>query len=68
MIKYYRKKDVQPMVPYDEGIDMIGVSISDADIANGSPKVGDMIAINPYDDTDRWLVAEKWFTENYDVA
>ena len=41
------------------------VSISQADKDNGSPKVGDMIARNPKNHHDQWLVAEKYFKENF---
>ena len=64
----YRKKQTQLLRPYIDGEDMSGVSISDADKANGSPKKGDMIAINRNDETDKWLVAEKFFKENYEEA
>ena len=33
------------------------VSISEADLNNGSPKIGDMIARNPKNHNDKWLVA-----------
>lgn len=66
MIKNYRKKQVQPMFPWYEGCNMTGVSVSDADKANGSPKLGDMIAINPNNLKDKWLVAEKFFNDNYE--
>lgn len=52
------------MRPYVPGEDLTGVSISDADKANGSPKVGDMIARNPKNHEDKWLVSEKYFSEN----
>ena len=68
MIKNYRKKGVQPMIPWNEHIPMDGVSISDADTANGSPQQGDMIAMNINDSEDRWLVAEKFFIDNYEEA
>lgn len=42
------------------------VSISDADSKNGSPKIGDMIARNPENHFDQWLVAEKYFKENFE--
>ena len=45
---------------------MVGVSVSDADRVAGSPKQGDMIAVNPNDQTDRWLVAHQWFLDNYE--
>jgi hypothetical protein len=42
------------------------VSISDVDKANGSPKIGDMIARNPKNHNDQWLVAEKYFKDNFE--
>jgi hypothetical protein len=42
------------------------VSISDADKANGSPKIGDMIARNPKSHKDQWLVAEQYFKDNFE--
>lgn len=41
------------------------VSISDFDLSNGSPKLGDKIARNPKDKTDQWLVAEQYFKDNF---
>lgn len=42
------------------------VSISDADLNNGSPKIGDMIARNPKNHNDQWLVAEQYFKDNFE--
>jgi hypothetical protein len=42
------------------------VSVSDADKANGSPKIGDMIARNPKNHNDQWLVAEQYFNDNFE--
>ena len=42
------------------------ISISDADKNNGSPKIGDMIARNPKDYSDQWLVAEQYFKDNFE--
>ena len=63
--KYYRKKELQPLFPWTPDLPMGLVSISEADKANGSPKKGDMIAYNPKEYTDFWLVAEKFFIDNY---
>ncbi len=63
---FYRKKQLQEMTPWVDGLPMDLVSISEADKKNGSPKKGDMIAFNPKDATDMWLVAEKFFKENYE--
>ena len=62
----YRKKDLQPMIPWEPDQPMILVSISEADKANGSPKPGDMIAVNPNNATDMWLVAKEYFEEHYE--
>lgn len=64
--KQYRRKGYSEMTPWDHSTDMFGVSISDADLGNGSPKKGDMIARNLKDHSDRWLVAEKYFLENFE--
>lgn len=45
--------------------DGVVVSISDADKRNGSPKPGDMIARNPEDHIDKWLVSAKYFEKNF---
>ena len=42
------------------------VSISDADKTSGSPKIGDMIARNPKNHLDQWLVAHKYFIDNFE--
>lgn len=41
------------------------VSISQTDLENGSPKIGDMIARNPKNHNDQWLVAEQYFKDNF---
>jgi hypothetical protein len=43
------------------------VSISDVDKQNGSPKIGDMIARNPKNHNDQWLVAEQYFKDNFET-
>ena len=47
---------------------MDGISISDADAKAGSPKDGDMIARNPEDHDDQWLVAAQYFADNFEAA
>jgi hypothetical protein len=62
--KKYKRKGFTEMRPYIEGEELSGVSISDADKRNGSPKPGDMIARNPKNHSDRWLVAQAYFEEH----
>ena len=50
-----------PQIVIGNGI----VSISQADRDSGSPKVGDMIARNPKNHNDLWLVAKDYFQDNF---
>jgi len=42
------------------------VSISDEDIKNGSPKEGDMIARDPQNHNDQWLVSAEYFNGSFE--
>ena len=67
--KQYRKKQLAEMRPYIVGEVLSDfVSISQADKDNGSPKEGDMIARNPENHLDQWLVAKDFFEQNYTLA
>jgi hypothetical protein len=66
--KKYRRKQISELRPYEAGEDLAGVSVSDADKKAGSPKLGDMIARNPSNHADRWLVAKKYFDENLELV
>ena len=46
--------------------DGVEISISEQDRKNGSPKIGDMIARNPKNRKDMWLVAEQYFLDNFE--
>lgn len=65
-MQIYRKKGVQPMVPWVEGMDLTGVSIGPDDVANGSPQTGDMIAHDPDNLADKWLINAKFHTDKYE--
>jgi hypothetical protein len=66
--KEYKRKGLSEMRPYVEGEELSRVSISAADRDNGSPKIGDMIARNPINHDDQWLVAKKYFEDNLELA
>jgi hypothetical protein len=67
--KKYKRKGLSEMRPYISGeILPETVSISDADLKNGSPKEGDMIAKNPLNENNQWLVAKKHFEDNLELA
>lgn len=63
--KAYRRRGGTELRAYRKGEDLSGVSISSADRKAGSPKPGDMVARNPEDHTDQWLVAHDFFKDNY---
>lgn len=54
------------MLPWDERMGLNGVLISPYDLKHGSPKEGDMIALNASDFDDRWLVAKDFFEQAYE--
>jgi hypothetical protein len=62
----YRRSQIAELAEWCPGADLRGVSISDVDRAAGSPKVGDMIARNPANHEDRWLVAAEYFAANFE--
>lgn len=63
---FYKKKALQELIPWIPSLPMELVSVSEADKNNGSPKEGDMIAINPKDPDDMWLVAGQFCKDNYE--
>jgi hypothetical protein len=64
----YRRTQIAEMKPWSEGDDMSEVSISRSDKENGSPRTGDMIARNPANHADRWLVSAAYFAANFEPA
>jgi len=42
------------------------VSLSEEDKKNGSPKKGDMVARNPKNHNDQWLVSKEYFEDNFE--
>jgi hypothetical protein len=64
----YRRTQLSEMRPYEADEDLTGVSISEVDKNAGCPKLGDMIARNPNNHDDRWLVAEAYFNHNFEPA
>ena len=62
----YRRTQIAEMAAWEETFDMSDVSISTVDVDNGSPKTGDMIARNPSNHADKWLVAAAYFAVNFE--
>lgn len=65
--KQYRRVEIAELRPFQLGESLLEkVSISQVDRDNGSPKIGDMIARNPLNYDEQWLVAEKYFKRNFE--
>jgi hypothetical protein len=62
----YHRKQIAELRPYEPGEDVSAVSISPEDAKAGSPKPGDMIARNPANHADQWLVAATYFAANFE--
>jgi len=62
----WKRKGIVHARPYSPGEDMTGISVSAPDKEAGSPKVGDMIARNPDNHEDQWLIAAAFFAKNYE--
>jgi hypothetical protein len=64
--KQYQRKQITELRPFVPGEVLNGVSVSQADRDNGSPKQGDMVARNPSNHADQWLVAAEYFSKNFE--
>ena len=64
--RQYRRKQIAELRPYQPGETLDGVSVSIEDRKAGSPKQGDMIARNPKNHADRWLVSAEYFEDNFE--
>lgn len=67
--KRYRRSRIAELRPWVPGVDFTdlgNISISAEDTKAGSPRAGDMIARNPKNHADQWLVAAKYFADNFE--
>ena len=64
--KQFRRSQIAELADWHPAFDIEGVSVSDADKKQGSPKYGDKIARNPANHADRWLVAADYFSVNFE--
>jgi hypothetical protein len=64
----YRRKQIAELRPYVLGESVDSISVSPEDTKAGSPKAGDMIARNPKNHADQWLVAAQYFADNFEPA
>ncbi len=67
--KKYIRKQIAELRHYQEGEQLSErVSVSQADKEAGSPKIGDMIARNPKNHEDQWLISKQYFEDNFEPA
>ncbi len=66
--KQYRRKQIAELRAWEPEEDLASVSLSKEDESAGSPKAGDMIARNPKNHADQWLVAAQYFNDNFEAV
>ena len=75
--KQYRRKQIAELRPVTETeltfnkeklVKGWFVSVSQEDEKAGSPKEGDMVARNPKNHKDQWLVAKQYFNDNFETV
>lgn len=64
--KKYRRTQIAEMAEWTPNFNMEYVSVAACDKDAGSPKLGDMIARNPANHADEWLVAKDYFDVNFE--
>lgn len=65
--KQYRRTQIAEMTPWEPDLDLPQrISVSEPDRLAGSPKLGDMVARNPKNHDDLWLVAAQYFADNFE--
>lgn len=66
MFQQYQKiQKPAELRPYVPGEAMDGISVTELQLAEGSPKEGDMIARDPSNPNDQWLVTKSYFEQNF---
>ena len=64
--KYERKSIPAEMRPYKLGEDLTDVSVGADDREKGSPQEGDMVARDPDNHADQWLVNKRYFVAKFE--
>ena len=65
--QYQRKSVPAEMRPYRPGEDLSGVSVGPDDRDKGSPQEGDMVARDPDNHADKWLVNSRYFEAKFET-
>ena len=62
--KKYRKSTVTEMIPWSADVSMDAITVGVEDRAD-HPRLGDMVARDPANPSDMWLVVKEFFEANY---
>jgi len=64
---YQRKGSIEAVDAFEfiRANPSVKISIADEDTKNGSPKTGDMVARNPDNHADMWLINSDYFSKHY---
>ncbi len=68
VFRQYRRKRIFELSMWEQDSPLEGVSVSAEAVAVGSPKSGDMIARDPSNHADMWLITAEDFVSNYEPA
>lgn len=68
MFAKYKRKGLTEARPYVLNEDLTHISVAAVDRVNGSPRAGDMVARNPKNHDDQWLIAAQYFADNLEPA
>lgn len=63
----YSRITIVEMRPYVEGEDMTNVYVDPVLVEHGHPEEGDMIARNPRDRDEMWLMTRENFSTNFET-
>lgn len=64
--QYERQVTTGELRPYVPGESLLNVTVNEKDIQDyGCPKEGDMIARDPKDRDNQWLVSKEYFERHY---
>ena len=65
MFKQYRRNTIAELRPYVPGEDLAPISVGDNCTEAGGPVEGDMVARDPSNHADQWIVLASYFAEHF---
>lgn len=65
MFRQYRRNTIAELRPYFPGEDLAPISVGANCISAGGPVEGDMVARDPSNHDDQWIVLASYFAEHF---